>query len=191
MYRGILRFFYSKTRICFKKIRVVGKWPERVQIKQVWPRGWSLPESREDRVHTCYFLYFSIFRLHLKFSIIKRETGEFHDGLQRAFQAFTVVAWVQPRSGNWGPVIRQHSHNKTEHHTLAQDLRPIWQIQTQLPGFQASSVHGQGNHHSSPDSAFLSKHWVSQHPRFPPSFVCSWITESGLLPPGSFLFSST
>ena len=168
----------------------MGKWPERVQIKQVWPSVWSLTESREDRVHAlCYSLYFSIFCLHLKFSLIKSETGEFHDGLGvstpgfhcrglgsipiRELSSCNLAAEPQKNTTPWLRIFVPSGKSK-----LSSWFSSIFYTQSR-------------NHHSSLNSAFLYKHWVSQHPRFPPSFVCGWIMESCLLPPGSFLFSST
>lgn len=134
--------------------------------------------------------YFSIFCLHLKFSLIKSENGEFHDGLGVSTPGFHChrlgsIPVRELRSCN----LAAQPQKKTPH--LGSGSSFHLANPNSAPGFQVPSIHGQGNHHSSLNSAFLSKHWVSQHPRFPPSFVCGWIMESCLLPPGSFLFSST
>lgn len=107
--------------------------------------------------------------------MIKRETGELHAGPGVSIPGFHC------RGLGSILVSELRSSRATEHHTLAQDLLSIWQIQAQLPGSQVSSKPGQGTHHSSLNSAFSSKHWVSSTSK--PSLLPSprgWIVHSAL-----------
>lgn len=152
MYRGILWFLYSKTRICFKKNQGCGKVTRKSADKTSLAKSVVTARVGGGQGPWCCSLHFSIFRLHLKFSVIKRETGEFHAGPGVSIPGFHC------RGLGSILVSELRSSRATEHHTLAQDLLSIWQIQAQLPGSQVSSKPGQGTHHSSLNSAFLSKH---------------------------------
>lgn len=156
MYRGILQFF---TRICFKKNQGCGKVTRKSSDKTRLAKC-VVPAGVEGgyRVHAlCYSLYFSIFCLHLKFSLIKSETGEFHDGLG------VSTPGVQCRGLGSSPIRELSSCNLAAE--PQKNTTPWLRIfvpsgKSKLSSWFSSIFYTRSrNHHSSLNSAFLSKHW--------------------------------